>query len=999
MRIAILHLSDFHIKETDLFLDSKINAIVSSLNVLNDIDDYIIVFSGDLAFSGKKEQYLKARQILNKIITGIKELNNGKFVNLFMVPGNHDLDLSKTTRKRKDIQDNYNSKRISEYVKLEYPLLNDYYLYSRKNGFIPNDHFLYKKIYENNGYKIQFNLINTAFFSTLEPNDKEIHYFPLNKIERLDKSNDANLCITVMHHSFEWFSWECKNHLQKAIIDNSEFLLYGHDHVNLTSTISLNNSCDTRISAAGEMTFSDFKANDSYNAIVIDTDNNTFDGYSFVWDNENQYYEHKEIAKTEKIQKHNDAIRPSSSFIMQLKEDNYNSSDDFTKYFVFPKLEPSLKDDVDKTITTIEDFEKILLDKRKIIISGQSNSGKTTLLKYFYLSLFDDKKPLLLDASNRQRLRKDSFIKNLFEDQYGKDYSLFAKYEQLSKDDRVILIDGWDLLKMPKNEATFIKQLEDFFGYIVICMSNTRTNIINNIKEDLEESNPFYELKIKPFFFEKRNELVKSVCFVNLLDDAKANNINKLIDSLVDNNGGLFSLNPAFIVRYTKYFIEKPELDYSKGESVFNQIFEYELNSKILEYAKKQDLDEMKISYEEFAGFMYSHKKDTLTIQEVTSIIDTYNSEYGEKISVKTVIEVGTRSRLLKQFDDLSIRFNNKNHLAYFIAKYLIRIAQDDPSDRSGIDYALANICFGINSDIILFMSYLLNDLKILASITEYANKMLEESEELSLDQKNISLLHNVKAEDVKPPAKREEREYAKNKEKNEEKQYSNEIIETRGIFDYDDEDVADFNNKVTCAIKYTEMICKALPSFHNRLKKSQKIELVDTIYKYPRKIVYMFLRPLDMDLESTCNDILEFIEYNNIKKKNGEQYTNEDVLRLLNNTGRALMLSMFDHFSELATSPKIIDILIDREIGDSSEEIQRLLIIENSGNTDMLLNEAEALLKKYKGTEIESLIKLIVKKHLLTNKNLTYNTRQKITDRIFGKKYRKQMLIDNYKY
>lgn len=44
MKIAILHLSDFHIKEGDRFLIEKINGIISSLNILGTVDDYIIVF-------------------------------------------------------------------------------------------------------------------------------------------------------------------------------------------------------------------------------------------------------------------------------------------------------------------------------------------------------------------------------------------------------------------------------------------------------------------------------------------------------------------------------------------------------------------------------------------------------------------------------------------------------------------------------------------------------------------------------------------------------------------------------------------------------------------------------------------------------------------------------------------------------------------------------------------------------------------------------------------
>ena len=67
------------------------------------------------------------------------------------------------------------------------------------------------------------------------------------------------------------------------------------------------------------------------------------------------------------------------------------------------------------------------------------------------------------------------------------------------------------------------------------------------------------------------------------------------------------------------------------------------------------------------------------------------------------------------------------------------------------------------------------------------------------------------------------------------------------------------------------------------------------------------------MNLKEICKDILDFAERNNKKKKDGSSYTNDDVLEMLNDSARAIMLSMFDHFSELATSPKSFDLLMEK--------------------------------------------------------------------------------------
>ena len=76
------------------------------------------------------------------------------------------------------------------------------------------------------------------------------------------------------------------------------------------------------------------------------------------------------------------------------------------------------------------------------------------------------------------------------------------------------------------------------------------------------------------------------------------------------------------------------------------------------------------------------------------------------------------------------------------------------------------------------------------------------------------------------------------------------------------------------------------------------------------------------------------------------------------------------------------------------SEQLERLLIIESSGNTDLLVKEADSLIKINNGLEYEMMIKLIVRKHLLTNKSLTFHKKQQVIDKVFGSKYRKNFLI-----
>lgn len=188
-------------------------------------------------------------------------------------------------------------------------------------------------------------------------------------------------------------------------------------------------------------------------------------------------------------------------------------------------------------------------------------------------------------------------------------------------------------------------------------------------------------------------------------------------------------------------------------------------------------------------------------------------------------------------------------------------------------------------------------------------------------------------------------------------------------------------------------MICKALSSFNSSLKLTQKRELIDAIYTYPRKIIYAMLNPIDKDFDIICNEILRFITVSGISKKNGEVYKKDDIKELFNDHFRAEFLGIIDHFSEICTSTKTISLLIDKEISDSCEKIQKLLIIENSGNSDMLLREAEKIIKESKDPDITIMVKLIVRKHIICNRGLPFRKKQQMINKILGKQANQYLL------
>src|SRR5262249_54292906 len=102
-RINIVHLSDWHLRggETRAWelLEPLVRAVASSESRPSHL---VVAITGDVAFSGKKEEYAVAEQIIGKI-SGDLERAVGVPVTVIIVPGNHDCNFDRDTAARKTL--------------------------------------------------------------------------------------------------------------------------------------------------------------------------------------------------------------------------------------------------------------------------------------------------------------------------------------------------------------------------------------------------------------------------------------------------------------------------------------------------------------------------------------------------------------------------------------------------------------------------------------------------------------------------------------------------------------------------------------------------------------------------------------------------------------------------------------------------------------------------------------------------------------------------------
>lgn len=199
-----------------------------------------------------------------------------------------------------------------------------------------------------------------------------------------------------------------------------------------------------------------------------------------------------------------------------------------------------------------------------------------------------------------------------------------------------------------------------------------------------------------------------------------------------------------------------------------------------MNYSSESEIDEITTAIEEISYYIHFNKKEAIRFEELESIIKEYNDSYLLQLNPRHIYEVLIKSNLFVE-DTLtfSLYFKNKSYLSYFVARCLFRKFQSD-GVFDDILYVLKNICFGINSDIILFISYLSNNTRIINAISSFAEELLQDLEEISFEKNNVKLLSNYGSIPPAKPNDEDVEKYNEHKEKVEEYAYERNEIEAK---------------------------------------------------------------------------------------------------------------------------------------------------------------------------------------------------------------------------
>lgn len=990
MKILFLQLSDIHIAKNSDGYAVNIDKIVQAINILGDIDECIIIANGDITQGGKPNEFKVAGAMLGSLLNQLKlKIFKGKWLNVLVVPGNHDLDLTNNDRTFENIVGAMKDRREKSLIESDLESLKNFYEFASRNKCFIDDKIVSHNRIRINDVYINFTLINTAIFSLCGSNNQDmgIHYLNTENIANLIPKVRGDLNIAVMHHSYEWFANGVKEELRHILSNNFSIVFGGHEHDGFGEQTKINNESSI-LYLQGNSLSGDRNHQKGFTATVYNTDDKSVEGYSFLWNMD--YYKPTKILDELLPVKNTQKFKNCQEFVKQLEYDDNHKL--ISQYFVFPSLSYNISNignELDtKVIDDEETFIQFIHENDKTIISGESKAGKSTLAKVLYQCIIrgeSDIVPLLLVSEDLRNKKIDRIVEYAFKDQYDENDNSYDKFLQLEKTKRLVIVD--DAGKISKKTLEKILELFDRLFSKVILFSEEKVdlNIRKQILEALTEKK-VGQISIRPFLYDKRKLLISkvySICSVPGEDNNPIQTIDAL-NNMISSQVRYFRLDPDFIVNFVTQYSDKYKFDLTSGSNIFNMVYENSIKNRIIKNMQPSDVNGLFRIMSEIAYYMHFNKIPWLSIGEVSNIIEVYNKEFRQNIKIAIFLEAGEKSKLIIE-KEAKIRFKDNNLLSYFVAQSLnIKYHYEDITEN--IKYLLNNLCFGINSDIMLFMALITNNPKIISVVLSCANNHFEHMEEMNFDSKNIPFLcqSDFSVKNTIPDDKeKKEKEHQLIKYEEELKAY--ELVELVDDYAYDEKDILTFENQVIKSIKYLEVLSKILPAFSHNMKSDQQDVLVQALYSYPNRFIYQWLSEINNYYEEIVEEI-----YNKItemrKEKNIAELHMDSVKKAIEQVSVFLVVSLYQLVANTATTSQTIDALNAFNFtSNSNYSIMNLMMVEKSTNIKEFCEKAIKLYDKSEIKLVKSMVKFTVRNFFLNHDISLIGETQSLLDKFFG--------------
>jgi hypothetical protein len=750
MSIAVLQISDLHILSSSKTLDDEARQVAASLRArCATLSILVVVVSGDVAFSGSTEEYERAQQLLETLIVELKK-NEGLVVEgPVIVPGNHDCQLQANDDAREGVLDNV-SRRISEIdessssVRELTKAQDNFFAFERiysGQERIGWNRLYYSKLVKSGQESILIHCYNTSWVSRLDEVKGQI--VVAEKIQPVHPNELPSVVVSVFHHPYSWFASGNSKKFQRTIESLSDVVLTGHEHEQ--DNFARDSSFGQHVEYVESAAFRAKGIETGFNLIVIDEENKKYEivpfrrggglfqagtGVTRAFSRNpkllDRYFENNVTFRTRLIQLEGPFSHPKKR-ILELDD-----------VFVYPDL--NARGALEKKSRNVDSKNVLdfVYEKKRIHMSGDSFSGKTTLGRRLYLDLQEkfNLVPVLLsgeDLHGNPTTCLNAAVDRQFRDQYSAEQ--LGSFRALPKERTALIIDDWN--RSPFNTKARLKLMalaeKQFDVVITLTSAGASLQEILDSADAQDLSEEFYYCEIKEFGHKLRSQLAErwrldESDFEIEESDAvhRLSASENILESIIGN--GVIPSRPFFILYVLQETGQQSQGRVANGS--YGHVYEALLAVRLKSVSSKStDVGTYYTYLSIVAHRMFATQSKSLNPEAMRAVQQEFLAEYDMPEETESILRKLRSARIL-DYEGNSVFFPHKYCYYFFVANYFKKALADNHDDP----YALGHLTDMVEMvhdeefmNILIFYIYMTEDRRLIEQLLKNSRDIFAE--------------------------------------------------------------------------------------------------------------------------------------------------------------------------------------------------------------------------------------------------------------------------------
>ncbi|WP_377159610.1 metallophosphoesterase [Roseateles sp. UC29_93] len=727
-KLLIVHLSDIHIrKETDAILQ-RANAIAAAtFSHLPQVSNVLIAVSGDIVWSGQKDQYERATALITQVIECMRKEAPPVKIDLVVCPGNHDVDFDAHDEIRGAVLATLQTSGVKDVsqklIDAATSVQNNFFSFRDAITSLPierDNRLTWEHRIEIANQSIGIRCLNVAWMSEIKERQGMLH-FPDTAVRPFNHGSKSGLNITILHHPFNWYAQSSYQPFKNAVRSESHLVLTGHEHYqNVGETQDIHSSPSVFVEGGVLFESHNDGATSTFNLVLLDLREEKYQTALLGWDG-NRYVASVDESDWGSFRplpsKGSQQMQLTDQFAASLEDPGATFSHPAKKtlslsdIFVWPDLTFLDDTSVVKRHHSAAMFESLEnIGSPGVLIKGDEKLGRTTLL-YRYFSSYHRRGflPLYIRGNWLQRQHLAEPLKALnfaLDRQYLR--TQHTNFHQETKEKKILLLD--DLHNSNLTGKTLSDLLETLFNHFgaVIVTGKDGPEALDLISTDrVPALQKLKHFDIREFGHKKRYELIRRWVAIGQTTEEGSQEwmatIDKSEKDLTTAVGRqLVPAVPIFLLTLLQSAEAKRSADLQN--SALGHYYHYLITSSLETIGVQRDQWSEVFNYcSNLAWTLHSSARKELSDAEIHAFSAAYSREFTPIAPGKRLREL-TQAGILITVDD-AYQFRYPYLYFMFLGQYIA-----DHLHEPEVDNVITSLCEDLhlrdNANIVLFVSH-----------------------------------------------------------------------------------------------------------------------------------------------------------------------------------------------------------------------------------------------------------------------------------------------------